>query len=104
LQPGLWIHGRFHNVAETVRDGTRRFQRTLRGLQNPFAQWRSGDRHVEEDLSRAGLAGTRIEDSATLAANMHAQRWVPSEVDEDRLREAWERILTEFSRFRLTID
>lgn len=104
LRPGLWMHGRFHSVAQSVREGSSRMRKILRGLQNPLAQWRGGDRKVEEDLARAGLAGTRIEDAATLAASMHAQRWVPSEMEEEQLRVGWDRTLREFSRFRLSID
>jgi hypothetical protein len=104
LRPGLWIHGRFHSVAQSVRDGSLRAKKILRGLRNPLAQWHGGDRKVEEDLARAGLAGTRIEDASTLAASMHAQRWVPSEVEEEQLRVGWQRTLQEFSRFRLSID
>jgi hypothetical protein len=103
LRPGLWLHGRFHGVAESVRAGSGRVRRILKGFSS-FYSWPGSEKRMEEDLARAGLPGTRVEDPATLAAAMHAQRWVPVEVSEEQLKAGWERTLREFSRFRLTID
>ena len=103
LRPGLWLHGRFHGAAETLRQSSRRVKKILNGLQ-PTLPWQGREKQAEEDLARVGLPGTRIEDPATLASSMHAQRWVPAEVEHEALQAAWDRTLREFSRFRLSID
>jgi hypothetical protein len=103
LKIGLKLRGKLQGAVGLVQETASRVRQLLSPGQ--LRKWLlGGGSTAAEEFAKLGLAGGQIEDAASLASNMHALRWVPAEIDELRLKAAWDRALIEFSRFKLPVS